>query len=134
MAQSSFSIVAPKLQHQYWGYLQHAECCCCMVCGNPQGLEDMTRTRDGLQRVPLMQGIGAAVFINDLTEAEMAAAANRLVQYAAANGSAAAAAVVAERKPEGYLANNVVRVPSGLLTGAAKAAAAAAEREQVQLN
>jgi 3-dehydroquinate synthase len=98
-----------------------------------KGLEDMTRTRDGLQRVPLMKSIGAAVFIYDITEMEMGAAADRLMQYAAANGSAAAAAVLAERKTEAYLANNVVRVPSGLLSGVGKAATttAAAEREHV---
>eukprot|EP00879_Flechtneria_rotunda_P023442 GHRR01024795.1.p1 GENE.GHRR01024795.1~~GHRR01024795.1.p1 ORF type:complete len:285 (+),score=106.24 GHRR01024795.1:475-1329(+) len=63
-----------------------------------KGLEDMTRARDGLQRVPLMKGIGAAVFVNDITEAEMQAAADRLLAYAAAHADAAAVKAVQARK------------------------------------
>lgn len=40
-----------------------------------QGLHDTTLARDGLQRVPLMSGIGAAQFVNDITETEVAEAA-----------------------------------------------------------
>ena len=40
-----------------------------------QGLKDTTKARDGLQRMPLMMGIGDAVFVNDVSEAEVAAAA-----------------------------------------------------------
>ncbi|KAK9819718.1 hypothetical protein WJX72_001641 [[Myrmecia] bisecta] len=36
-----------------------------------KGLADTTLARDGLQRVPLMSGIGDAQFVNDLTEAEV---------------------------------------------------------------
>lgn len=75
-----------------------------------QGLEDMTRTRDGLQRVPLMKGIGAAVFVYDITRDEMGAAMDRLLQYGAAHDDAAAAAVLGEsgkKKPT----NNVVPFP-----------------------
>lgn len=58
----------------------------------------MTRTRDGLQRTPLMNGIGAAVFVNDISEQEMAAAATRLAGYAAEHGCVAAAEAVAKMK------------------------------------
>jgi 3-dehydroquinate synthase len=40
-----------------------------------KALRDTTKARDGLQRTPLMAGIGAAVFVNDLEEHEVAAAA-----------------------------------------------------------
>uniref|UniRef100_A0A383V683 Uncharacterized protein n=1 Tax=Tetradesmus obliquus TaxID=3088 RepID=A0A383V683_TETOB len=63
-----------------------------------KGLEDMTRTRDGLQRTPLMNGIGAAVFVDDISEQEMAAAATRLAGYAAEHGCVAAAEAVAKMK------------------------------------
>jgi 3-dehydroquinate synthetase len=39
-----------------------------------RALEDTVRHRDGLQRLPLPVGIGAVVFVNDVTEAELAAA------------------------------------------------------------
>jgi hypothetical protein len=67
-----------------------------LCCASPtmQGLEDVTRTRDGLQRVPLMNGIGAAVFADDITQQEMAAAAASLARYAADHGCAAAAKAV----------------------------------------
>lgn len=41
-------------------------------------LADTTRHRDGKQRTPLPKGIGEAVFVNDLTETEMAAACRTL--------------------------------------------------------
>lgn len=41
-------------------------------------LLDTVRHRDGLQRLPLPRGIGSAVFVNDLTEDELCAAARRL--------------------------------------------------------
>ena len=40
-----------------------------------QGLKDTTKARDGLQRVPLMMGIGDAVFVNDISVAEVRSAA-----------------------------------------------------------
>ncbi len=40
-----------------------------------QGLKDTTKARDGLQRMPLMSGIGGAVFVNDVTADEVATAA-----------------------------------------------------------
>lgn len=40
-----------------------------------QGLEDTTRQRDGIQRVPFMNGIGEAVFVNDIQREEVAQAA-----------------------------------------------------------
>ncbi|MFE4513116.1 sedoheptulose 7-phosphate cyclase [Kitasatospora sp. NPDC056783] len=49
---------------------------------NPQvlvpALLDTVRHRDGQQRLPLPVGIGSAVFVNDVTEAELAAAAEQL--------------------------------------------------------
>ncbi|MEV6044697.1 sedoheptulose 7-phosphate cyclase [Streptomyces xanthochromogenes] len=41
-------------------------------------LRDTVRHRDGLQRLPLPVGIGAATFVNDLTEDELDAAAQKL--------------------------------------------------------
>lgn len=43
-----------------------------------KGLKDTTKARDGLQRLPLMQGIGAAVFVNDISEEEVRLAASQL--------------------------------------------------------
>lgn len=43
-----------------------------------EALRDTTRHRNGLQRVPLPLGIGAARFVNDLTVAELARAAEQL--------------------------------------------------------
>jgi hypothetical protein len=40
-----------------------------------QGLTDTTKARDGLQRVPLMAGIGNAIFVNDISQAEVMSAA-----------------------------------------------------------
>jgi 3-dehydroquinate synthase len=48
-----------------------------------QGLKDTTKARDGLQRVPLMLGIGGAVFVNDISHAEVASAAAALERIAA---------------------------------------------------
>ena len=39
-----------------------------------RALADIVKTRDGFQRTPLMAGIGAAEFVNDITEAELLAA------------------------------------------------------------
>ncbi|MFE1267829.1 sedoheptulose 7-phosphate cyclase [Streptomyces sp. NPDC058758] len=44
-------------------------------------LRDTVRHRDGMQRLPLPVGIGAATFINDLTEDELADAAQKLADY-----------------------------------------------------
>eukprot|EP00775_Hariotina_reticulata_P007120 gene7119-7334_t len=90
-----------------------------------KGLADMTRARDGLQRVPLMKGLGAAVFVNDITEEEMAAAVSRLVAFAAAHGDAAAMAALPSLQhtlglqvgaATAKVENNVVRVPLGFAT------------------
>ena len=43
-----------------------------------KALADSTSHRDGLQRVPLSRGIGSAVFVNDLTRAEIRSAARYL--------------------------------------------------------
>jgi 2-epi-5-epi-valiolone synthase len=43
-----------------------------------RALIDTTRHRDGMQRVPLSRGIGKAVFVNDLTRAEIRSAAGYL--------------------------------------------------------
>lgn len=49
-----------------------------------KALDETEQHRDGLQRVPLPDGIGSCVFVNDLTHAEVAAAADavRQDQYA----------------------------------------------------
>lgn len=82
-----------------------ATVCVASIAARLQGLEDMTRTRDGLQRVPLMQGVGAAVFVYDITRQEMAAAMERLLQYAASYEDAAALAALHKLQPA---SNNVV--------------------------
>lgn len=46
-----------------------------------QGLKDTTKARDGLQRVPLMSGIGCAVFVNDISPAEVHDAAAALQTF-----------------------------------------------------
>ena len=52
-----------------------------------QGLEDTTKARDGFQRVPLMHGIGAAQFVDDLTKEEVTAAATYVsARHQAATG------------------------------------------------
>lgn len=45
-----------------------------------EALHDTTRHRDGLQRMPLPVGIGAARFVNDLTVAEISRAAETLCE------------------------------------------------------
>jgi 3-dehydroquinate synthase len=47
-----------------------------------KALADTTSHRDGLQRLPLPRGLGSAVFINDLTRAEVRSAAAYLVRRA----------------------------------------------------
>ena len=67
-----------------------------------KALVDTTSHRDGLQRVPLSRGIGSAVFVNDLTRAEIRSAVRYLTAgvrderpiRAAPSGSAAAGAAV----------------------------------------
>lgn len=44
-------------------------------------LHDTVRHRDGEQRLPLPVGIGSATFVNDLTEDELASAAQKLADY-----------------------------------------------------
>jgi hypothetical protein len=96
------------------------------VCLQPlQGLKDMTLARDGLQRVPLMQGIGAATFVYDITREELGAAIDRLLQFAAAHGDAAAVAAIGQVKPA---LNNVVPFPVHPLAGAANTPAGVAAK------
>ncbi|MGH3839675.1 MAG: hypothetical protein ACRDSF_28815, partial [Pseudonocardiaceae bacterium] len=45
-----------------------------------EALHDTIRHRDGLQRIPLPVGIGAACFVNDLTVAELSRAAETLCE------------------------------------------------------
>lgn len=71
----------------------------------------MTRTRDGLQRVPLMRGIGAAEFVYDITRQEMGAAVDQLLQYAASHGDAAALATAGSSSAQPACTNNVVSFP-----------------------
>jgi 2-epi-5-epi-valiolone synthase len=47
-----------------------------------RALADTTSHRDGLQRVPLSHGIGSAVFVNDLTRAEIRSAVRYLAERA----------------------------------------------------
>lgn len=43
-----------------------------------QGLKDTTKARDGFQRMPLMNGIGNAAFVDDVETHEVARAAAAL--------------------------------------------------------
>ena len=65
-----------------------------------QGLEDTTRQRDGIQRVPFMKGIGAAEFVNDITRDEVAQAAEYVSALHQEQLSEAA-------HNDGYLANSI---------------------------
>lgn len=65
-----------------------------------QGLEDTTRQRDGLQRVPFMSGIGEAVFVNDIVREEVEQAAQYVSQLHAEQLAEAA-------HNNGYLANSI---------------------------
>lgn len=47
-----------------------------------KALADIVKTRDGSQRTPLMRGIGAASFVNDISEAELLAAVEVLKKQA----------------------------------------------------
>eukprot|EP00892_Ulva_mutabilis_P009622 jgi/Ulvmu1/7031/UM033_0090.1 len=47
-----------------------------------KALADIIKTRDGAQRTPLMRGVGAASFINDITEEELLAAVAGLKERA----------------------------------------------------
>jgi hypothetical protein len=47
-----------------------------------KGLGDTTLARDGLQRAPLMNGIGAVSFVDDLTRSEVCGALERLLTRA----------------------------------------------------
>lgn len=51
-----------------------------------KALADTTSHRDGLQRLPLAIGIGAACFVNDVQPSELSAAATSLRELAAAHG------------------------------------------------
>jgi hypothetical protein len=90
-----------------------------------QGLDDMTRTRDGLQRVPLMKGIGAAVFVYDITREEMGAAVDRLLEYGASHGDAVALEALAT-KEHPLPSNNVVPFPLHPVTAASAVSTEAA--------
>jgi 3-dehydroquinate synthase len=50
-----------------------------------EALAETTSHRDGLQRMPLSQGLGSAVFINDLTRAEIRSATGYLARRAASS-------------------------------------------------
>ncbi|DBB04101.1 TPA: hypothetical protein ACH3X1_013153 [Trebouxia sp. C0004] len=65
-----------------------------------QGLEDTTRQRDGIQRVPFMKGIGEAVFVNDIVREEVELAAQYVSQLHAEQLAEAA-------HNNGYLANSI---------------------------
>ena len=65
-----------------------------------QGLEDTTRQRDGVQRVPFMKGIGEAEFVNDIEEQEVARAADYVSKLHAEQLAEAA-------HNNGYLANSI---------------------------
>jgi 3-dehydroquinate synthetase len=52
-----------------------------------QALAESTSHRDGFQRVPLSHGIGSAVFVNDLTRAEIRSAAGYLAARASRSRS-----------------------------------------------
>jgi 3-dehydroquinate synthase len=55
------------------------------LCDEPllmKALTDSTSHRDGLQRVPLTRGLGNAVFVNDLSRAEISSAADYLAARA----------------------------------------------------
>lgn len=53
-----------------------------------QGLKDTTKARDGQQRVPLMDGIGVARFVDDISMVELRQAATVLRTIAEANTAA----------------------------------------------
>ncbi len=53
-----------------------------------QGLKDTTKARDGLQRVPLMNGIGIARFVDDISYVELRNAATVLCTIAEARTAA----------------------------------------------
>lgn len=59
------------------------------VCDNgmlwKKALADIVKTRDGAQRTPLMLGIGAASFVNDITEEELLDAVAGLKERAQAH-------------------------------------------------
>ncbi|KAL0040782.1 hypothetical protein WJX79_005390 [Trebouxia sp. C0005] len=65
-----------------------------------QGLEDTTRQRDGIQRVPFMKGIGEAMFVNDIVREEVELAAQYVSQLHAEQLAEAA-------HNGGYLANSI---------------------------
>ncbi|MEV6977354.1 iron-containing alcohol dehydrogenase [Kitasatospora sp. NPDC093806] len=66
-----------------------------------EALADTVRHRDGRQRLPLPSGIGAGVFVDDLSGRELADAARRLRSWSAADRSRAAAGPMAAGMPEG---------------------------------
>lgn len=47
-----------------------------------KALADIVKTRDGSQRTPLMNGVGAATFVNDITEEELLASVADLKEQA----------------------------------------------------
>ena len=53
-----------------------------------QGLKDTTKARDGFQRVPLMNGIGVARFVDDISYVELRNAATVLRTVAEARTAA----------------------------------------------
>ncbi|MFF6775882.1 sedoheptulose 7-phosphate cyclase [Streptomyces sp. NPDC012637] len=59
-----------------------------------EALEDAVKHRDGLQRVPLTQGIGSVVFANDLTSEELGRALDFIAGWQAARDGALADAAI----------------------------------------
>ena len=66
-------------------------------------LADTTSHRDGLQRVPLSQGLGSAVFVNDLSRSEIRSAAQylagRATQSERCSGKSAAGQPISRPEP-----------------------------------
>lgn len=90
----------------------------------------MTLARDGLQRVPLMNGIGAARFVYDITRSELEQAAEWLVAYVSATGAATTggAGVSGVSCVSGATGNNVL--PWAHVEGAAAGGAAEIAAEE----
>ena len=71
-----------------------------------QGLKDTTKARDGRQRMPLMDGIGSASFVDDVTFLEIRSAASVLRTIAEANTFAI------NGKPQGAISSVVPKPPT----------------------
>ncbi|MEU6235945.1 sedoheptulose 7-phosphate cyclase [Kitasatospora sp. NPDC047058] len=74
-----------------------------------EALADTVRHRDGRQRLPLPSGIGAGVFVDDLTDRELAYAARVLRQWSAAVPAPRGQAAGGKRDGRGGLEGREVR-------------------------